>query len=848
MTILTTRHEFRVDLDNSPLEARLPRPLSHQDALADCFTAVIRRGMEPVDLTGMTVLGYLCFTGTRQTLPLSGTVSGSTAEVTLTSDCYAIPGPFSFVLQLLQGDVRHTVLRVNGEIARCTTDELLSSELLPPLPELLADIAHMQSATQDCADVTSDCRQAIAEAAVLTALAAPRIVTEAAGAAPAMPDAAAHLALIGASLFGQTQQTAVPSPVLPVNPQSTSEPALLVTTGGVTSAFPVPGAVLRSVPTTDKASASYVDADGNAWIADEVDFARGVILRRIGIAELDGTESWTPYGLTDRAFCSYAAALPDAANRLGNGVVCSHYPGLCSYADLYYGRSQAAFVGNSNSAKAQLIIGDTYASADAFKGWLAEQAAAGTPVTLCYPLAEPLEEPLDEALVTAFSTLRTAPDMTATGGAWVRIRYVADTKSYVDDAANHAGAYARQAGHAQEATHAADADTVGGVDVLARLAQLSPAIVCESAGRSIVTDDAAALPLQDLSVSFDPLQSGSGTPSPDNVRPILPHGSVAVTRCGKNLFAVDGSGSYIGEDGSLMAVETASTTVRIPCEAGENFTLSSANPFAATPGNTGVIAYYDQTGACVGRTEQSDGYAVTATAPEHTAYMMASCYAPVEADDIQLEAGTERTAYAPSNASTCAIAIPDTVYGGILNVTSGELQESNVFFEVTGNETIRTWGVNYIREGLTGFYVRLNELVRGDDQASGLIAEPTPVCASWLKPDISSYGGSRSNACTFGGLSTTNPSIILSVENSLVGILDDDTNETAEERMATYLQAHPLQVVGKRSVARVIPLNAGQLELLRKHNRLWSTNGLTTASYIADPKLYIDRRIAELTA
>ena len=330
MKILTTRHEFRVDLDNSPLEARLTRPLSHQDALADCFTAVIRRGMEPVDLTGMTALGYLCFTGTRQTLPLTGTVSGSTAEVTLTSDCYAIPGPFSFVLQLLQGDVRHTVLRVNGEIARCTTDELLSSELLPPLPELLADIAHMQSATQDCAVVTSACRQAIAEAAVLTTLAAPRIVAEAAGTAPAMPDAAAHLALIGASLFGQTQQPAVPSPDGPVNPQSTSEPALLVTTGGVTTAFPVPGAVLRSVPTTDKASASYVDEDGNAWIADEVDFARGVILRRIGVLELSGAESWTPYGLTDRAFCSFAAALPDAANRLGNGVMCSHYPGLSS--------------------------------------------------------------------------------------------------------------------------------------------------------------------------------------------------------------------------------------------------------------------------------------------------------------------------------------------------------------------------------------------------------------------------------------------------------------------------------------------------------------------------------------
>lgn len=149
MADITTTFKYRCDLDRGPCEADLPRPLMHTDALADTFCVAVRRGMKPVMLTGMTVRGFMCFHAARQTLPLRGTCDGNTACVTLTDECYAVPGGFSLVIQLESGDVRHTLLRVNGMVSRVCTDSVIDPEdIVPTLPELLAQIDAMREATE----------------------------------------------------------------------------------------------------------------------------------------------------------------------------------------------------------------------------------------------------------------------------------------------------------------------------------------------------------------------------------------------------------------------------------------------------------------------------------------------------------------------------------------------------------------------------------------------------------------------------------------------------------------------------------------------------------------------------
>ena len=75
------------------------------------------------------------------------------------------------------------------------------------------------------------------------------------------------------------------------------------------------------------------------------------------------------------------------------------------------------------------------ATLDDYNAWLAAQHAAGTPVTVLYPLAEPVETPLTgETLAAAARLCSLYPVTTITAeGAWITAQYVADTKTYIDN-------------------------------------------------------------------------------------------------------------------------------------------------------------------------------------------------------------------------------------------------------------------------------------------------------------------------------------------------------------------------------------------------------------------------------
>lgn len=140
------------------------------------------------------------------------------------------------------------------------------------------------------------------------------------------------------------------------------------------------------------------------------------------LVTLDGTEAWTVEGkyLDDKSDWYYTTrkiqGAINASPTKGNDV-CSHYP----HAD----------VANNNNVKGLAIVwqcirarwGDTTPdNADDWKAYLAAQYAAGTPVQVCYKLAEP--EPFTAtggAAIPALSGTNTvltdADDMTVTGRA-----------------------------------------------------------------------------------------------------------------------------------------------------------------------------------------------------------------------------------------------------------------------------------------------------------------------------------------------------------------------------------------------------------------------------------------------
>ena len=103
---------------------------------------------------------------------------------------------------------------------------------------------------------------------------------------------------------------------------------LYITVGG--SLMTIPLAVpLRGVPVLD--NGTYTDASGQAWIADEIDFARGMMIRRI---DTDGTILVTPTEtpLTDEQIAAWRSC------RTTEGT-CEIYNSEAAYMDISYLRN-----------------------------------------------------------------------------------------------------------------------------------------------------------------------------------------------------------------------------------------------------------------------------------------------------------------------------------------------------------------------------------------------------------------------------------------------------------------------------------------------------------------------------
>ena len=119
--------------------------------------------------------------------------------------------------------------------------------------------------------------------------------------------------------------------------------------------------------------------------------------RRVKKLVLTGEEGWEMSATTTGGF--YLASVSDYLRSIGNVTsICTHYPasvqtvGMSTVPD-----KTTSFYGTSQYDR--LYINDSsFASKDAFKSYLAQQYAAGTPVTVWYALAEPtigiVNEPL----------------------------------------------------------------------------------------------------------------------------------------------------------------------------------------------------------------------------------------------------------------------------------------------------------------------------------------------------------------------------------------------------------------------------------------------------------------------
>ena len=393
MSAIQTQHRFRVDLDSCPLEATLPRPLMHSDALADEIVLAVRRGVNPVDLAGMTVTGFMTFT-TQQTLPLPGSVNDSIVTLPLPGEAYAVPGAFTLTVQLQSGDTRHTLLRLTGQISRTSADEFISSgELLPTLPDLLDDIADMRAATRAAQDAAANVGQV-----VIAANAAPAIVLEASGDPIAIADAAALPALeVCTNILADRQGSGDVSP-------DNIRPFI-----GHTAVQ-----LFRAAAFDASADPALVAQLPQTIFGGVLNWTQGTLTVTHLLDDLTNAV-WTASQTAKRYLVRYTTDTFAALE------ACSHFP-----------TSGSAFTNSCWRSGSQAAFNTAFATLAEWKAYLAEQSAAGTPLCILRGLPPVSQQTL--TLTPQQLTLLAGSNALWSSAGSTALTYIADTRTYIDNA------------------------------------------------------------------------------------------------------------------------------------------------------------------------------------------------------------------------------------------------------------------------------------------------------------------------------------------------------------------------------------------------------------------------------
>ena len=187
---------------------------------------------------------------------------------------------------------------------------------------------------------------------------------------------------------------------------------------------------LPGIPVTS--GGNYTDADGQQWICDEIDFARGKYVQRFKMLEFDGTESWKGLS-TNNANVRFNLLLdnikyPPTSQILAN-ILSTHYARITSFS--VYKDNQGISITEVGEIS---IYDEVYSQLDAplnnWKSYLAAQKAAGTPVKVVYELETPVETDLTPEQMQAYAGLHTYhPNTTITNDAdaWMYVQYISNS-------------------------------------------------------------------------------------------------------------------------------------------------------------------------------------------------------------------------------------------------------------------------------------------------------------------------------------------------------------------------------------------------------------------------------------
>ena len=195
-------------------------------------------------------------------------------------------------------------------------------------------------------------------------------------------------------------------------------------------------------------------------------------------------------------------------------------------------------------------------------------------------------------------------------------------------------------------------------------------------------------------VSWDPTQEGSGTPSPENIRPIKGRDSVTVERCGENLLNIKpfNKDTYKGityeyvPDSGIHISGTATTAVDSPTFAvghlppGKYYGLDAGACLAAS-----IVVQRNGSGLWL---NAKGVFEILAGDTIKYWYMIVTNGTTVDKTVYPyiVPGTTAPTTYAPYTGQTATLTLPRTIYGGTVDAVTGNGNENTKIITLDGNE------------------------------------------------------------------------------------------------------------------------------------------------------------------
>jgi len=356
--------------------------------------------------------------------------------------------------------------------------------------------------------------------------------------------------------------------------------------------------------------------------------------------------------------------------------------------------------------------------------------------------------------------------------------------------------------------------------------------------------DGIAKPAESLTVSFSPIQTGSGDPSPDNIRPIYGRTSLDVVRTGSNFISSDRTlgepsdttgtpvkrlfdfGTYVkGVNQSnyyypsyIQSISLENNVLKFT-SSNQNYGIGfplkvySGKWYCTATNNCrdAFIAFYKEDGTYISNSRlfSSAGW----TTPSDNGFCLAVFmgYANTEATVQNLMLSpTANEPYTPYTGETKTITFPSTIYGGTAEVVGGNGESTFGYVELDGSDD-----EGWILYQAGKFYI---ENVTTDAKVVGEGQE--------YLSNIYKFAGKGDTA---SNLVTTDKRFYGQTYYGRIWVYD--SSYSTLDAFKTALAQTPMQIAYPYTTAVPFSTTPTQIDILQGENVIWSSGDNNELTY-----------------